>query len=56
MTDVKVLKSLTDTETSGVKLLKNQKLTLSLDKRYANSVDLGITKVLASKFMEFEPR
>lgn len=55
MTDVKVLKSLTDTETSGVKLLKNQKLTLSLDKRYANSVDLGITKVLASKFMEFEP-
>ena len=56
MTDVKVLKSLSESVTSGIKLLKNHRLTLSLERRYVTSVDLGITKVLASKYMEFEPR
>ena len=56
MTDVKILKSLTGSKDSGVKLLKNHEMTLSLDKHYDKYFDHGVTKVLASKFLEFEPR
>ena len=43
-------------ETRCVQFLKNRQLTLSLDKKFANSVSLGITKTLATKYLEFEPR
>ena len=56
MTDIKTLKSLTELETGGVKFLKKQELTLCLEKKYVKSVDFGVTKVLASKYLEFEPR
>lgn len=56
MTDVKVLKSLAGTESSGVRLLKNHKLTLSLSQSCASSLEFGVTKVLASKLLEYEPR
>ena len=56
MTDVKVLKSLAGTESSGVRLLKNHEMTLSLSRSWANSLEFGVTKVLASKLLEFEPR
>jgi len=55
MTDIKTLKSLTELETCGVKFLKKQELTLCLEKKYVKSVDFGVTKVLASKYLEFEP-
>ena len=55
MTDLKVLKALAREETSGVRLLKNQKLTLSLNPSYATDVGLGVTRVLASKMLEYEP-
>ena len=54
--DIKALKSLTKLETSGVKFLKNQELTLCLEKKYDKSVEFGVTKVLASKYLEFDPR
>ena len=56
MTDVKVLKSLAGTESSGVRLLKNQELTLSLSQSCATTLEFGVTKVLASKLLEYEPR
>ena len=56
MTDVKVLKSLAGTESSGVRLLKDQELTLSLSQSYATNLEFGVTKVLASKLLEYEPR
>ena len=56
MTDVKVLKSLAGTESSGVRLLKNHEMTLSLSRSCASSLEFGVTKVLASKLLEFEPR
>ena len=43
-------------ETRCVQFLKNRQLTLSLDKKFANSVSLGITETLATKYLEFEPR
>ena len=43
-------------ETRCVQFLKNRQLTLSLDKKFANSVSLGITETLANKYLEFEPR
>jgi len=52
MTDVRIL---SEAEASSVQFLKNCQLTLSLDKKFANSVSLGITKTLASKYLEFEP-
>ena len=54
--DIKALKSLPKLETSGVKFLKNQELTLCLEKKYDKSVEFGVTKVLASKYLEFDPR
>ena len=54
--DIKAIKSLPKLETSGVKFLKNQELTLCLEKKYDKSVDFGVTKVLASKYLEFDPR
>ena len=56
MMDVKVLKSLAGTESSGVRLLKDQELTLSLSQSYATNLEFGVTKVLASKLLEYEPR
>ena len=53
MTDVRILSK---AEASSTKLLKNYPLTLSLHKKYSNSVNLGITKTLASKYLEFEPK
>ena len=53
MTDVRIL---SEAEASSVQFLKNRQLTLSLDKKFANSVSLGITKTLATKYLEFEPR
>ena len=54
--DVKVLKSLAGKESTGVKLLKNQELTLSLSQSCATPVEFGVKKVLASKLLEYEPR
>ena len=56
MTDVTVLKSLAGAQSSGVRLLKNHELTLSLSPCYATDVELGVQKVLASKMLEYEPR
>ena len=56
MTDVKVLKSLAGKESTGVRLLKNQELTLSLSQSCATTVEFGVTKVLASQLLEYEPR
>ena len=58
MTEVKVLKSLSGTETSGVRLLRNQDLTLGLSPSVATNVELGVTKVtkVASKMLQYEPR
>ena len=61
MTDVSILSEAEAScaqflETRCVQFLKNRQLTLSLDKKFANSVSLGITKTLATKYLEFEPR
>ena len=56
MTDITVLKSLAGVQSSGVRLLKNHELTLSLSPCYATDVELGVQKVLASKMLEYEPR
>ena len=56
MTDVKVLKSLAGKEGSGVRLLKNQDLTVSLSQTCATTLEFGVTKVLSSKLLEYEPR
>ena len=56
MTDVGVLRSLSRTAFSGVSLLLDHEMTLSLDKRFYNSVEDGITEVLSSKLMLFDPR
>ena len=42
-------------ETRCVQFLKNRQLTLSLDKKIDDSVSLGITKTLATKYPEFGP-
>ena len=55
-TDVGVLRSLSRTAFSGVSLLLDHEMTLSLDKRFYNSVEDGITEVLSSKLMLFDPR
>ena len=55
-TDVGVLRSLSRTGFSGVELLLGQEMTLSLDQRFSNSVEDGITEVLSSKLMQFDPR
>ena len=52
MTDVRIL---SEAEARSVQLLKNRQLTLSLDKKLDDSVSLGITKTLATKYPEFGP-
>ena len=54
--DVGVLRSLSRTEPSGVSILLDYEMTLSLDKSFINSIDDGITEVLSSKMMKFDPR
>ena len=56
MMDVNVLKPLAGQESSGVRLRKNHQLTLSLSQSFATSVELGVAKVLLTKFLEYEPR
>lgn len=54
-TDVGILRSLSRSEFSGVRLLSGQEMTLSLDKSFTNSVNDGITEVISSKLMQFDP-
>ena len=56
MIDLNLLKSLAGEESSGVKLMKDQKLTLSLSKSFDKYVEIGVKKVLLTKFLEYEPR
>ena len=56
MIDVNLLKSLAGEESSGVRLMKDHELTLSLSQSFGTDVEFGVTKVLLSKFLEFEPR
>ena len=56
ITDVGILRTLTRSEFTGVYLLMNHEITLSLDKSFINSVNDGITEVLSSKLMKFDPR
>ena len=56
MIDVNLLRSLAGEESSGVRLMKDHELTLSLSQSFATDVEFGVTKVLLSKFLEFEPR
>ena len=55
-TNVGILQSLTRLEYSGVSLLLDHQMTLSLDKSFIKDVNDGISKVLSSKLMKFEPR
>ena len=58
ISDVGILRSLSRTEFSGVFLLLDHEMILSLDKsfyKYASMQD-GITEVLSSKLMTFDPR
>ena len=54
--DVGILRSLSRSEFSGVSLLPDQETTLSLDRRFVNSIKDGITEALSSKLMKFDPR
>ena len=55
--DVGILRTLNRSEEfTGVSRLLNHEMTLSLDKRFINSLDDGITEVLSSKLMKFDPR
>ena len=54
--DVGILRSLSRTEFSGVVLLVDQEMTLSLDKSFSNAVLDGISQVLAGKLRQFDPR
>ena len=56
MIDVNLMKSLAGEESTGVRLMKDHDLSLSLSKGFATDVELGVTKVLLSKFLEYEPR
>lgn len=53
--DVGILRSLSRSEFSGVSLLPDQETTLSLDRRFVNSIKDGITEALSSKLMKFDP-
>ena len=54
--DVGILRSLSRTEFSGVVLLVDHEMTLSLDKSFSNAVPNGISQVLAGKLRQFDPR
>ena len=54
--DVGILRSLSRTEFSGVVLLVDHEMTLSLDKSFSNAVPDGISQVLAGKLRHFDPR
>ena len=54
--DVGILRSLSRTEFSGVVLLVDHEMTLSLDKSFSNAVLDGISQVLAGKLRHFDPR
>ena len=57
ITDVGILRTLSRrSEFTGVYLLMNHEITLSLDKSFINSINDGITEVLSSKLMKFDPR
>ena len=56
MIELNLLKSLAVEESSGVSLMKDQELTLSLSNCFANDVHIGVKKMLLTKFLEFEPR
>ena len=55
-TNVGILQSLTRSEYSGISLLLDHAVTLSLDKSFIKNVNDGISKVLSSKLMKFDPR
>ena len=54
--DVHVLKPLAGEDSSGVRLRRSHQLTLSLNQSFATSLEFGVTKVLLSKLLEYEPR
>ena len=55
-TDVGILRTLSRSDYSGVQLLLDHEMTLSLDKSFIKAVNDGISEVLSSKLMKFEPR
>ena len=55
-TDVGILRTLSRSDYSGVQLLLDHEMTLSLDKGFIKAVNDGISEVLSSKLMKFEPR
>ena len=56
MTELILLKSLAGEESSGVNLMKDEELTLKLSESFTTDVEIGVKKVLLTKFLEFEPR
>ena len=55
-TNVGILLSLSRSEFSGVHLRSDHEITLSLDKTFIKDVNDGISRVLSSKLMKFDPR
>ena len=55
-TDVGILRTPSRSDYSGVQLLLDHEMTLSLDKSFIKAVNDGISEVLSSKLMKFEPR
>ena len=51
-----LLQSLVGEESSGVSLIKDHELTLSVSLSFGDDVELLVKKVLLTKFLEYEPR